>query len=110
MKDNRFETKAEIYQALVDGKKITSKYKWDSGGYYHLVRGELKSAEGKKVAMTFHCPGDWFLFEPSKRLAQAFVSKHGEVKYAIAESIDAGLLIRSEDYERAPGFDREEGL
>ena len=105
MKDGRFENQAEIYQALLSGKKIATAALPTT--YFHLEGNFFKNEQGTRCSISFKDPEDWILFAVS-RTCQAFISKHGEMKYALEGSIDAGLYTQSNDYERAPGFDKKE--
>ena len=64
MKNNKFETQAEIYQALLDGKKIISHYETVP---ILLVGGETEYTSGTKVSNFFNCPQDWSIYEPPKK-------------------------------------------
>lgn len=60
-----FKTQAEIWQALLDGKKV--KYKvWIPSAYIHFVDGRLECEEGKIVSESFSIPLLYELCEEPK--------------------------------------------
>jgi hypothetical protein len=76
MKNGRFETQAEIYQALLDGKKIT-RATFDRDQYVELVDGYQK---GTAAPWRFIDPTNWILYEepkPKRKLYRRKWVTHG---------------------------------
>lgn len=63
MKDGKFETQAEIYQALLDGKKIT---RGKSGHYLQNINGMVKWEDGKANHEDFSDSTEWKIYEDPK--------------------------------------------
>ena len=65
MKDGRFETQAEIFQALLNGKKI--KYaRWVIGEYVFLNNKTLKHENDEDAYLSFALPTNWSIYEEPK--------------------------------------------
>lgn len=58
----QFKNVGEIYQALLDGKKITHGY----GYYVHLVEGVLLRSDGTAGLFNFSDPNQWRIYTPPK--------------------------------------------
>lgn len=65
MKDGKFETQAEIYQALLDGKKIRMNT-WADVYYLYLEKGMQKDERGAPAAYHFDYPCNWPIYEEHK--------------------------------------------
>ena len=66
MKDGRFETQAEIFQALADGKKLTKK-KWSKGVFIQLVDGMITDEGGDYCSdINFSVSEDFLIYEEPK--------------------------------------------
>lgn len=71
-----FKTQAEIYQALLDGKKITGVL-LENIQYLHLNDGFLKSNEGNAYTMYhFDKPENWSIYEEPKGKKQVWQWRH----------------------------------
>ena len=67
MKYERFETQAEIYQALLDSKKI-KRETWGIKAYIHLVGGALRNELGIDVSETrLNPPHEFLIYEEHGR-------------------------------------------
>lgn len=61
-----FKTQSEIYQALLDGKKI-KRNTWRIGAYIHLVEGRLTDEVGDNMEETrLFPPHEFLIYEKSK--------------------------------------------
>jgi len=65
MKDGKFETQAEIFQALLDGKKVKH-VSWDKGEYVFLNTKTLKRENGDDALPSFSMPTNWSIYEEPK--------------------------------------------
>lgn len=66
MKDGKFETQAEIFQALADGKKLTKK-KWSKGVFIQLVDGMITDEGGDYCSdINFSVSEDFLIYEEPK--------------------------------------------
>jgi hypothetical protein len=65
-----FKTQAEIYQALLDGKKIMGKY--ISFKYVWLSEGNLVTEHKQYVRYAFENPQDWSIYEEPKPKKQVW--------------------------------------
>ena len=64
MKDKKFETTREIYEALLEGKKVTWYLLKTTGSYVYLnERGRLVTSQGVMADYSFYSPKDWEIFE-----------------------------------------------
>lgn len=67
-----FTTQAELYQALLDGKKLVYKY-WQHGDFVHLVKGTTIDERGQSAAYSFIDPSLWSTCkEPMKKVKMEF--------------------------------------
>lgn len=57
---------AEIMQAILDGKKITS-VKWQNDSYLQMVAGDIADQLGNNYALSFLTPKNWKLWEEPKK-------------------------------------------
>jgi hypothetical protein len=77
MKNNRFETQAEIFQALLSGKKISSDFFSHSIlKYARLVNGKIMSNLNGTMFEYFDRPDKWFLYEEPKPKYQVWQWRH----------------------------------
>lgn len=68
MKDGKFETQAEIYQALLDGAKIR-KDSFEKKAFIYLKDGIQFGQSGKATDWSFWRPQDWeFYQEPKQKI------------------------------------------
>ena len=104
-----FKTQAEIYQALLDGKKI--KHVLWGADFVHLVGGTMLHSNGADARLYLNIPNDWLICEEPKqpRKALAFVSGAGTIERGLEGSL-AVDLFEKHGWKRAPGFDIEEKL
>lgn len=72
MENNKFfETQAEIYQALLGGKKITSCL-FKTIKYFHLKNGSLIDNMNRISVESFSSPEDWYVYEEPKPKEQVW--------------------------------------
>lgn len=74
MKDGKFETQADIYQALLDGKIIT-----DSSGIVRIIDGRThKIIDGfwREWFAAFSIPTDWSIYEEPKPNKKVTLYRH----------------------------------
>jgi hypothetical protein len=68
MINNRFENQKEIYQALIDGKKICCDG-WGTGMYLELSKGFVCWHDGNRYNKSFDLMSSWSLYqEPRKTI------------------------------------------
>lgn len=76
MKDGKFETQAEIYQALLDAKKI-KRETWSPQAYIHLVGGALRDELGIDVSETrLNPPCEFLIYEEPKPKKKVALYRH----------------------------------
>ena len=109
MKDGRFETQAEIFQALLDGKKVKH-VSWDKGEYVFLNTKTLKRENGDDASSSFSMPTNWSIYEEPKkpRKALAFVTDLGGVAWFLEGSEESNHCMATKAWERISGLDLEE--
>ena len=84
MKDGKFETQSEIFQALLNGKKI-KRETWAPESYIHLVDGKLRDEFGDNMEETelYPTPHDFLIYEepkPKKKITlYRYTYKYGSV-------------------------------
>lgn len=69
-----FKTQAEIYQALLDGKKITNKFLGDK--FIYLRDGHLVTPDSyvnySFIDESFFVPRDWEIYKEPKKIKRTF--------------------------------------
>ena len=95
MKDGRFETQAEIYQALLDGKKIR-RNNFPRGHYVELVNGTQK---GHLIPWRLDDVTNWFICEEPKSKKKFYRRKW--ISFG-----DGGMSIDCMWYESKEQFDK----
>lgn len=60
-----FKTQAEIYQALLDGKKLRH-CGWVGNTFLHLVDGNPTMESGQAATLGFFAPLNWSIYEEPK--------------------------------------------
>ena len=113
MKDGKFETQAEIFQALLDGKKVIHVV-WGKGEYVFLNNSKtLKRENGDDALSSFPMPTNWSIYEepkPKKKVTlYRYTYKYGSVIHqtnftsknwsAFGENEDYLLLTESKEIE-----------
>lgn len=92
-----FESQAEIYQALLDGKKIRLKSNPDS--IYSLYDGHIIVDSGAWANESFFVPRDWEIYEEPKKIKRTFYTMitHGTLHDGITKfgMPSAGFLFNS---------------
>lgn len=73
MKNGKFETQAEIYQALLNGKKIRCS-SWLPKFYIHLIDGSLRDDAGIKAVGEFYKPTEWELCQEPRETIDVYES------------------------------------
>ena len=86
-----FKNQAEIYQALLDEKKITF-CSWVSGRYVCLVNGFAVDRDGNSYTFSFDHPEEWSIYtEPKPKKTIEFFecvawSKEGAIIHWLSET------------------------
>lgn len=66
MKDGKFETPEEIFQALLNGEKIRLN-EWVEKRYIHLIKGFLTDENGNETTKFFKNAPSWSIYEEPKK-------------------------------------------
>ena len=86
MKDGKFETQAEIWQYLLDGKKI----QYDDGDIVFLENGKAMTLRCGKLdnncSWSFLYPQEWSIYEEPKPKKKITLYTH-IVKYVLQEDV-----------------------
>ena len=95
MKDGKFETQAEIYQALLNGSKICNIY-WIQRKFCALENGNIVNDIGISFPTYFQVPSDWVVYQEPKQKVK--IVAHLYSSNAIAFSVeDSSLCIARDD-------------
>ena len=73
-------TLKEIYQSLIDGKKIRH-MDWLDAKYIWLVGNSLCNERGKSVYEEFTAPENWYLYEEPEDLENEIEADRGSLSF-----------------------------
>jgi hypothetical protein len=100
-----FKTQAQIFQALLDGKKITTNF---GCNYIELVNGQMKDKNGDVMVLGL-TPSSWSIYEepkPKKQVWEWRYRKAGKEWYVdgiLCDEIRASVLFDNFEYEKHAG-------
>ena len=104
-----FKTQAEIFQALLDGKKIRQKT-YRGGTYIMMGSTNLVSESLTEVSESFNEPRNWSIYEEPKPKKQVWQWRHKhpgianwELYHCLVTEEQARSMFHNELYEKHAG-------
>jgi hypothetical protein len=90
-----FKTQADIWRALLDGKKVKH-YIWADGSFVYLECGFVRDEKGENLAFYAVKPDEWSIYEPPKQ-------KRKVSRYRFT-NLETGEIVDSSSYYSDEGF------
>jgi len=111
MKGNKFESRKEILQSLIDGKKVRLD-EWEDGGYvqFDFKNTRLVTEMGHQYKTTFDAYESFEIYEePQPRKLYAFENERGDIRFKKSDNVSQFSIkengIGVYVLKRAPEYD-----
>ncbi len=94
MKNGKFETQAEIYQALLDKKKIRQSA-WPPHEFIHLKNGNIVFQNDGEFSPSFSSINNWELYQQPKQKVKIVAHMHEDGSIYYSEENSRVCVFRS---------------